>query len=169
MHPGLGWVHGLGGARRMACVIGSQGLIQVRGAAPVVSYEVPVNAATSGGATVTISGLSFGVYGFTPTANVAFDADCGTTSWSSATSVACTLRATTRLTTSYSKLRMGQDAVGSALVGTKATMVFTFDGAAMANFLDFRPWGAGLGKSRQVGGDGKFLGFQAMGSWSRHV
>ena len=133
MHPGLGWVHGLGGARRMACVIGRQGLIQVRGAAPVVSYEVPVNAATSGGATVTISGLSFGVYGFTPTANVAFDADCGTTSWSSATSVACTLRATTTLTTSYSKLRMGQDEVGRALVGTKATMVFTFDGAGIGN------------------------------------
>ena len=48
----------------MACVIGRQGLIQVRGAAPVVSYEVPLNAATSGGATVTISGLSFGVYGY---------------------------------------------------------------------------------------------------------
>ena len=63
MHPGLDWGAWPGWARRMACVIGRQGLIPVRGAAPVVSYEVPVNAATSGGATVTISGLSFGVYG----------------------------------------------------------------------------------------------------------
>ena len=112
MHPGLGWVHGLGGSRRMACVIGSQGLIQVRGAAPVVSYEVPVNAATSGGATVTISGLSFGVYGFTPTGHAVKEVDCGTTSWSSATTAQCLLSAPTSLSTSYSKVTVG------AVVGT---------------------------------------------------
>ena len=122
MHPGLGWVHGLGGARRMACVIGRQGLIQVRGAAPVVSYEVPVNAATSGGATVTISGLSFGVYGFTPTGHAVKEVDCGTTSWSSATTAQCLLSTPTTLSTSYSKVTVG------AVVGTKATSVFTFDG-----------------------------------------
>ena len=122
MHLGLGWVHGPGGARRMACVMGSQGLIQVRGAAPVVSYEVPVNAATSGGATVTISGLSFGVYGFTPTGHAVVDVDCGTTSWTSATTAQCLLSAPTTLITSYSKVTVG------AVVGTKALSVSTFDG-----------------------------------------
>ena len=110
------------GASPMACVIGRQGLIQVRGAAPVVSYEVPVNAATSGGATVTISGLSFGVYGFTPTGHAVKEVDCGTTSWSSATTAQCLLSTPTSLSTSYSKVTVG------AVVGTKASSVFTFDG-----------------------------------------
>ena len=100
--------------------------IQVRGAAPVVSYEVPVNAATSGGATVTISGLSFGVYGFTPTGHAVADVDCGTTSWSSATTAQCLLSTPTTLSTSYSKVTVG------AVVGTKASSVFTFDGMCRA-------------------------------------
>ena len=99
-------------------------------AAPVASYEVAWNGAASGGAMVTITGLNFGSYGFTATANVAFDADCGTTSWSSATTVACTLSAATTLTTSYSKVTVG------AVVGTKATKAFTFDGARMGMSLE---------------------------------
>ena len=95
--------------------------IQVCGAAPVVSYEVPDNAATSGGATVTISGLNFGVYGFTPTGHAVADVDCGTTSWSSATTAQCLLSAPTR-SISYSKITVG------GVVGTKASSAFTFDG-----------------------------------------
>ena len=102
----------------------------VLSAAPVASYEVVWNGAASGGAMVTITGLNFGSYGFTATANVAFDADCGTTSWSSATTVACTLSAATTLTTSYSKVTVG------AVVGTKATKAFTFDGARMGMSLE---------------------------------
>ena len=100
-------------------------------AAPVASYEVVWNGAASGGAMVTITGLNFGSYGFTATANVAFDADCGTTSWSSDTTVACTLSAATTLITSYSKVTVG------AVVGTRATKAFTFDGVRM---------GMGLGR-----------------------
>ena len=96
--------------------------MQVVGAAPVVSYEVPVNAATSGGATVTISGLNFGVYGFTPTGHAVLDVDCATTSWTSATTAQCLLSAPTTLSTTYSKVTVG------AVVGTKALSVFTFDG-----------------------------------------
>ena len=101
------------------------GLMQVVCAAPVVSYEVPVNAATSGGATVTISGLNFGVYGFTPTGHAVGDVDCGTTSWSSATTAQCLLSAPITLSTSYSKVTVG------AVVGTKSSSVFTFDGKLM--------------------------------------
>ena len=96
----------------------------------MASYEVVWNGAASGGAMVTITGMNFGSYGFTATANVAFDADCGTTSWSSATTVACTLSAATTLTTSYSKVTVG------AVVGTKATKAFTFDGARMGMLLE---------------------------------
>ena len=90
--------------------------------APVVSYEVPVNAATSGGATVTISGLRFGVNDPTPTGHAVVEAECGTTSWSSATTAQCLLSAPATLSTSYSKVTVG------AVVGTKASSVFTFDG-----------------------------------------
>ena len=99
-------------------------------AAPVASYEVVWNGAASGGAMVTITGLNFGSYGFTATANVAFDADCGTTSWSSDTTVACTLSAATTLITSYSKVTVG------AVVGTRATKAFTFDGVRMGMALE---------------------------------
>ena len=88
----------------------------------MVSYEVPLNAATSGGATVTISGLNFGVYGFTPTGHAVVDADCGTTSWSSATTAQCLLGAPPMLSTTYSKVTVG------AVVGSKALSEFTFDG-----------------------------------------
>ena len=99
-------------------------------AAPVASYEVVWNGAASGGAMVTITGMNFGSYGFTATANVAFDADCGTMSWSSATTVACMLSAATTLTTSYTKVTVG------AVVGTKAIKAFTFDGARMGMALE---------------------------------
>ena len=99
-------------------------------AAPVASYEVVWNGAASGGAMVTITGMNFGSYGFTATANAAFDADCGTTSWSSATTVACTLSAATSLTTSYLKVTVG------AVVGTRATKAFTFDGARVGMWLE---------------------------------
>ena len=57
---------------------------------PVLS-QAPVavsNAATSGGSTVTISGLNFGYHTATPTATMN-DAACSTTAWSSATTVQC--------------------------------------------------------------------------------
>ena len=97
----------------------------VLSAAPVASYEVVWNGVPLSGTVVTIAGVNFGLHSFTATANVAFDAVCGTTAWSSATTVACTLSAATTLATSYSKVTVG------ALVGTRETKAFTFDGARM--------------------------------------
>ena len=105
----------------------------------MVSHEVPLNAATSGGAVVTISGLNFGVYGFTPTVLAVADVeDCGTTSWSSATTAQCLLSTPTTFPSSYSKVVVG------AVVGTKALSVFTFDGMC-------RPFGVGDGDAACMG------------------
>ena len=57
-------------------------------AAPVVS-TVSANAAPSGGGTVTIGGLSFGVVGPTATASLSAADVCGSSAWTSATTVAC--------------------------------------------------------------------------------
>ena len=50
---------------------------------------VSANAGPSGGGTVTISGLSFGVVGATATASLATADVCGSSAWTSATTVAC--------------------------------------------------------------------------------
>ena len=97
-------------------------LILVLGAAPVLSYEDTTNVAASGGETVTISGLHFGVHGATPTVHWVVGIVCGTTSWSSATTAQCLLSTPMTLSPSHSKMTV------SAVVGTKAFGVFTFDG-----------------------------------------
>ena len=56
--------------------------------APVVS-TVSTNAAPSGGGSVTISGLSFGVVGPTATASLTAADVCGSSAWTSATTVVC--------------------------------------------------------------------------------
>ena len=90
----------------------------------MVTDEVPVNAATSGGATVTISGLNFGAYSFTPSLLVTGVDMCGTASWTSGTTVECRVIAATAVKTSYAKVTVG------AVVGTRAGFYFTFDGTA---------------------------------------
>ena len=57
--------------------------------APVVSFNEPANAAPSGIPFVTISGLAFGHVSRTPSAVVAAAGTCGTTAWTSGTTVAC--------------------------------------------------------------------------------
>ena len=50
---------------------------------------VSANAAPSGSGAVTIGGLSFGVVGATATASLATADVCGSSAWTSATTVAC--------------------------------------------------------------------------------
>ena len=49
----------------------------------------PVNAVSSGGISITISGLDFGTTSYTPTADLGQFTACATTSWTSSTTVGC--------------------------------------------------------------------------------
>ena len=92
----------------------------VADAAPVVSM-VSANAVRSGGGTVTISGLSFGTDGRTPTATLNAAEPCASTSWTSTTTVACAPQA-------YGGTGILRTAVSlSAVVGTVLGQ-FSFDG-----------------------------------------
>ena len=96
---------------------------------PAVSYVVGMagNAVTSSGAAVTISGLNFGAYSFTPSAAAVLASKaCSTTSWTSGTAVACMLGTLSSLSVGYSVLTV------SAVVGTRASSSFTFDGPAVS-------------------------------------
>ncbi len=89
-------------------------------AAPVVS-KVAANAVPSGSGTVTISGLSFVTVDLTATASLATADVCGSTAWTSATTVACAPPA-------YSGSAVRIAVSVGAMVGT-LTGQFSFDGA----------------------------------------
>jgi hypothetical protein len=89
-------------------------------AAPVVS-TVSANAAPSGGGTVTISGLSFGISSPTPTATLAAADVCGSSAWTSATTVACAPQA-------YGGTAVRTAVSVGAVAGT-LTWQLSFDGA----------------------------------------
>ena len=93
----------------------------VADAAPVVS-TASANVAPSGAGTVTFCGLSFGTDGRTPTASLNAAEPCGSTAWTSATTVACTPQ-------TYGGTASLRTAVSlSAVVGTVLGQ-FSFDGA----------------------------------------
>jgi hypothetical protein len=87
----------------------------------VLSDSKPANAVMSGSGTVTISGLSFGIVGPTATASLTAADVCGSSAWTSATTVACAPQAhgTTVVRTAVSV---------SGVAGT-LTGQFSFDGA----------------------------------------
>jgi hypothetical protein len=89
-------------------------------AAPVVS-KVAANAVPSGSGTVTISGLSFGTGDLTATASLATADVCGSSAWTSATTVACAPPA-------YSGSAVRTAVSMGAVMGTVAGQ-FSFDGA----------------------------------------
>ena len=90
-------------------------------AAPVVSASL-ANGAPSGGGSVTIGGLSFGTAGPTATASLTTADACGSSAWTSATTVACAPQA-------YGGSGVARTAVSvSGVVGT-LTRQFSFDGA----------------------------------------
>ena len=86
------------------------------------SAPAPKNTLRSGTGTVTISGLNFGAYSFTPSLLATGVDMCGTASWTSGTTVECRVIAATAVKTSYAKVTVG------AVVGTRVGFYFTFDG-----------------------------------------
>ena len=98
-------------------------------AAPAASFSDPPNAVRTGTGSVTISGLNFGVYCFTPTGSLEDSSDhaCTSTSWTSATSAACRVQ-TSRGSPGRGIVRDAMTVVG--VVGTR--QLFTYDGTPLA-------------------------------------
>jgi hypothetical protein len=94
-------------------------------AAPAASFSDAPNAVRTGTGSVTISGLNFGVYCFTPTGSLEDSSDhaCTSTSWTSATSAACRVQAS-RGSPGRGIVRDAMTVVG--VVGTR--QMFTYDG-----------------------------------------
>ena len=94
-------------------------------AAPAVSGERAPNVPRSGAGSVTIAGLHFGPWNLTPTASLedSDEAACTTSSWTSATTVACNARRV-----KSSRVREAMTVAG--VVGT--SLSFSFDGTAAA-------------------------------------
>ena len=89
-------------------------------AAPVVS-QVAANAVPSGSGTVTISGISFVTVDLTATASLATADVCGSSAWTSATTLAC-------LSHDSGVILMGASVTVAVVSGTGKPS-FSFDGA----------------------------------------
>ena len=89
-------------------------------AAPVVS-AASANAVPSGGSTVTIGGLSFGTDGRPPTASLTASDACGSSAWTSATTVVCAPQA--HVGTAWMQTAVSVSAVAGTVLGQ-----FSFDG-----------------------------------------
>ena len=87
-----------------------------------MSTTSAANAALSGRDTVTISGLSFGVVGPTATASLTAADVCGSSAWTSATTVACAPQA-------YGGTAGVRTAVSVSGVAGTATGQLSFDGS----------------------------------------
>ena len=98
-----------------------------RCAAPVASSMLPLNGAASGSSSVTIAGLNFGAYAFTPSAGLVSGSElCSTTSWSSGTAVQCHSGVPTMLgDESHMAVTINN------VVGTRGSR-FTFDAALVS-------------------------------------
>ena len=93
-------------------------------AAPVLSYE-QLNSVLSGGASVTVTGLSFNSVHLTSSAAVA-TIDCATTSWASSTTLSCLH--------SFVSLASTDAVLGVTVAAVAGTVqnAFTFDGTCAA-------------------------------------
>jgi hypothetical protein len=83
----------------------------------------PSNVGVTGGGTITIGGLGFGGLVATPSASLGVGDMCGSTTWTSATTVACGPAA-------YGGSAVRAAVSVSAVVGT--LMMFSFDGSPLA-------------------------------------
>jgi hypothetical protein len=72
-----------------ALVLIALGSLAAQASAGSVTILNPLNSASSGGISVTISGLDFGTTSYTPTAELGPGTACTTTSWTSSTTVNC--------------------------------------------------------------------------------
>ena len=93
----------------------------------MVSFAYRDNAAPTGGTVVTVTGVNFRTEDMTPTSNIDYQ-QCGTASWTSKSSVACTGSA-------GSAAGADNDVyiTASAIVGSR-TRAFTFDGFSSPGF-----------------------------------
>ena len=106
----------------------------------MVSSDAPANAAPSGGGgTVTIGGLSFGAAGPTATASLTAADVCGSSAWTSATTVACAPQA-------YGGTAVVRTALSVGAVAGTLTGQLSFDGsmrrcaAALLRPMSCRLW-----------------------------
>ena len=77
------------GRRRISSLVARTDRWFVAVAAPCVSMSSPSNVGATGGGTVTIGGLGFGGLVVTPSASLGVADTCGSTAWTSATTVTC--------------------------------------------------------------------------------
>jgi hypothetical protein len=84
----------------------------------------PSNVGATGGGTVTIGGLGFGGLVVTPSASLGVADTCGSTAWTSATTVTCGPAA-------YGGSAVRSAVSVSAVAGT--LMMFSFDGSPLAS------------------------------------
>ncbi len=89
-------------------------------AAPALTRVSPANAAETGGASVTISGLNFASNDPSPSASLELSVQCSSTSWTSATTLACAAA-------SYNGGTRRTALTVADLVGTR-TGQFSYDG-----------------------------------------
>ena len=85
--------------------------------------SIPPNIGVTSGGSVTIIGMSFGSEFVTPTASLAAAEMCGSTAWTSATTVAC---APAAYSGSVARTAVSVSAVAGTLTGQ-----FSFDSAPM--------------------------------------
>jgi hypothetical protein len=91
--------------------------------APAISYNLMANGPTSGGTSVTVTGLNFGTHELSPTSMLG-STSCMTTGWSSATSVTCHTMA--GVTASIKNVLMVAGVPGTA------TEFFSYDAPAVS-------------------------------------
>ena len=96
-------------------------------AAPVVS-TASANAVPSDGGTVTIGGLHFGTAGATATVSLTASEGCGSTAWTSTTTVLCAPQA-------YGGFAVVRTVVSVSEVGGTVTGQFSFDGSTLCRLL----------------------------------
>lgn len=117
----------VGAVLTVSAVVGTRRAVFTYDAAVVTSIAQSGNLVNSASVSVTISGLNFRYASSTPTA-VLDESACGTTSWSSATTVACGA--------SLGSTNAGSFSAGitvSALVGTSLSQEFSFDSPIVSN------------------------------------
>ena len=93
-------------------------------AAPVLTSLGTVNGPTTGGSTLTVSGMNFGTADMSPTLSIGA-AQCTTSSWMSATSMVCRL-------TGGGGEQATATAIVASLTSTFLAYSFTYDSALAA-------------------------------------
>ena len=106
--------------------------------APSISFAVQ-NSPASGGSCVTISGLNFLPSNYTSTAAIGGDAACGSTTWSSATSVMCGSVVPSCSDCTLAELRRSKVTVAAVVGTTRVLPGFSFDAPVVSHAFPNNP------------------------------